>query len=450
MNNDVGANASQGSVLRSEICQGNPLIEARKHFDLLGMKIFLLGLQGLNPHFSANDRFYDEDFQEIFISTAKLTELFGNTWYLHDLDKVCDKMFRTVVKIKSEYGSFELSHLFRRLEYVPGEGLYLWFDDILRPYILDLMESRGYTRINVGQIFKLSSLYAIRLLELMLQYQNVREFKLRQEITREIKIDDLRFMLNVPDGAYEGRLNNFRKFVLDDPIREINTRTVYELSYTTVKKGRRVVGFEFHLNIERAPLTELNGYKPLINTDVLETLMSLGFTEKAARAIFSKCLDVDDCFSRINRAQALLHRSKKPVENKLGFLRKAIENDWRVTGSSRSKNSTSTTGNAETYSEPISTATLFKPIISRIEKTQKISKADASKTPETPIVETATIKGLKLKKTAYKKNKYNLTLSIIQEIAERIASKGDLEAVHFILAAFGLTLDKFLEEFIEE
>ena len=56
----------------------------------------------------------------------------------------------------------------------------------------------------------------------------------------------------------------------------------------------------------------------------------MGFKERDARAIFAKCRDTADCFSRINRAEAVLARNKKPVENKLGFLREAIENDWQV------------------------------------------------------------------------------------------------------------------------
>lgn len=318
-------------ILRNDVYQSNPLIQARKNFDIMSTRIFFLGLRGLNPHFSEQDKYFDVEFKELFIPTSKLTEVFGgNTWYLHDLEKVCDKMFRTVVKIRPDDGGFELYHLFRKLKYVPNKGLYIWFDDLLRPYILDLFESRGYTRINVSYMFRLSSPYAVRLLELLLQYQNIRQFKELMEIKRKLTIDELRFSMNVPEGTYKDRIDHFRKFVLDDPIREINTRTPYIVRYETIKQGRRIVAFEFALDTYNVPKDDDDDYKLKFGSDAIQALCSLGFTERIARTIFAKCYDTADCFSRINRAQAVLARNKRPVRNKLGFLRKAIEENWQV------------------------------------------------------------------------------------------------------------------------
>ena len=318
-------------VLRKDVYQSNPLVQARKNFDMIATRIFFLGLRGLNPHFSENDRHFDTDFKEMFIPTSKLTELFGgNTWYLHDLEKVCDKMFQTVIKLRPADGGFELYHLFRKLKYVQNEGLYILF------------QSRGYTRINVEYLFKLSSPYAVRILELLLQYQNIKDFKELMEIKRTLTVEELRFALNVPEDAYSDRMNNFRKYVLDDPIKEINTRTPYIVRYEPIKDGRKVVAFEFTMDTYKVPVEALNGYKPDFTNDAIKLLCSLGFSEQTAQAIFKKCADVQDCFARVNRAQSLLKRQKKPVENKLGFLRKAIEEDWQIGGESASRRNVAT------------------------------------------------------------------------------------------------------------
>ena len=317
-------------VLRNDIYQSNPLIKARKTFDILGMKIFMLGLCGLNPRFSENDKFFDLNFKEIFIPVNKLVEMFGNTWHLSELKFACKKLFSAIVELDHSDGGFELYHLFRKLKYVPSEGLYIWFDELLRPYILDLLWSKGYTRINVEYFFRLSSPYAIRLLELLLQYQNIKAFKELMEIKRRLTVEELRFALNVPDGAYGKRIDNFRRFVLDTPIKEINTRTPYIVRYKTVKAGRNVVAFEFIMDTYNVPKDDEGTRKLEKNRDAIQALCSLGFTEKTAKAIFAKCQDESDCFSRINRAQAILARSKKTIKNKLGFLRKAIEEDWQV------------------------------------------------------------------------------------------------------------------------
>ncbi len=317
-------------VLRNDVYQSNPLIQARKKFDLMGLRIFMLGLRGLNPHFSEKDKYFDAEFKEMFIPTSKLTEIFGNTKYLAELKPACKKLFDAIVEFNYADGGFTLYHLFRRLKYIENDGLYLRFEEELRPYILDLFQARGYTRINVEYLFKLSSPYAVRLLELLLQYQNITEFKELMEIKRKLTIEELRFALDVPESAYSDRIDNFRKYVLDDPIKEINTRTPYIVRYETVKEGRNVVAFEFIMDTCKVPNELPEGYVPKFSHDALKALCALGFTDRVARAIFSKCHDAADCFSRINRAQAVLARSKKPVKNKLGFLRKAIEEDWQV------------------------------------------------------------------------------------------------------------------------
>ena len=323
-------NEETALVLRNDVYQSNPLVNSRKVFDLLGMRIFLLGLRGLNPHFSEQDKYYDKEFPKLFIPTSKLTELFGNTKYLAELKPACKKLFDTIIELNSVNGGFELYHLFRKLKYEPGEGLYLQFDELLRPYILDLFQTKGYTRINVEYLFKLSSPYAMRLLELLLQYQNIKFFKELMEIKRKMTVEELRFTLNVPEGAYVDRMDNFKKFVLDDPIKEINTRTPYIVRYETIKDGRKVVAFEFTMDTYNVPKDNEDISKFKRDSNAIQTLCSLGFTERVACAIFSKCLDEADCFSRINRAQSLLFRSNKPIKNKLGFLRKAIEADWQI------------------------------------------------------------------------------------------------------------------------
>ena len=319
----------KASVLHKAVSQSNPIIQARKDFDVMGMRVFLLGLCGLNPHFSDKDKYYDEDFNRLFIPTSKLVELFGgNTKYLAELKKACAKLFDAIVELNCEHGGFKLMRIFEELDYMPKEGLYLQFSQKMRPYILDLFQTSGYTRINVEYLFKLSSPYAVRLLELLLQYQNIKEYKEMLQIQRTLTVKELRFALNVPENAYADRMNNFRKYVLDVPIKEINSKTPYIVRYDVKKKGRNVLAFEFVMDTYNVPLEEVD--KPRFSNDAIDLLCAIGFTERVARAIYAKCANTEDCFSRINRAQAILSRNKRPIKNKLGFLRRAIEGNWQV------------------------------------------------------------------------------------------------------------------------
>lgn len=295
------------------------------------LRLFILGLQGINPHLSPNDKLYDTEFKEVFIPTAKLVELFGgNTWYLHGLDKVCDKLFDAKIKLRFEDGGWELYHLFRKMKYVPAEGLYIHFEDLLRPYLLDLYNARGYTQIDVEQIFHLTSPYAVRLIELMLRYQNIPDMKKRKLIERTMTLEEVRFTLNVPDGAYAGRLDNLRKRIIEAPIQEINEKTSYKMSYEVLKHGGtggRVYAFKFFLDTSAIPRE-----KPAVYVgDVIEKLKLLGFNEQSARAIRAKCESDADCLKRIANATRSLSMKKKrgTVENELGYLRKYIEENWQ-------------------------------------------------------------------------------------------------------------------------
>ena len=318
-----------------------------------------MGLQSINPHLSDKDRYYDEDFKDMFIPTSKLTELFGNTNYLSKLREACSKLFDATVELNYADGGFKLMHMFEELEYKPRDGLYLQFSRKMRPYILDLFESRGYTRINISYLFGLSSTYAVRLLELLLQYQNIKQFKQAQEIKRKFTMEELRFVLNVPKGAYEERINNFRARVLDIAIKEINACTPYIVRYETVKKGRQVVAFEFTMDTFNVPIEDIIGYRSNSSNGAIELLKSLGFADRDAQAIFDQCENVSDCFSRINRAQGLIGRQKKTIKNKLGFLRKAIEEGWQVGRDSAEKRKTPARSlrlhdNYETAETPVS------------------------------------------------------------------------------------------------
>ena len=234
--------ASKGREL---VYQGNPLIQSRKQFSTIGMRLFILGIMTLNPHLSKNDKFFDEEFPSAHISTNELTKVFDNTGYLGRLKEECDKLFNSSVTLDYKNGGFKLMHIFDVLEYLPNDGLYIQFDTKMKPYLLELVKG-GYTAVNIEQVFKLTSTYAVRLIELCMQYRNMTKGNV---ITRKFTEKDIRFYLNVPEDAYEGRMSNFRKKVLDEPIEEITKKTDFRMSYHTEKEGRRIKFFVFELDI---------------------------------------------------------------------------------------------------------------------------------------------------------------------------------------------------------
>jgi len=226
------------------VYQANPLIEARRDFDLIEMRLFYIGLKDLKPQLTKKNIPWENmtyrDFPVTVIPPKDLIEMFGSHKYYSTLYDVCEKMAKKTVKSRNEFGRFDWFTVFSRLSYTPEEGLILKFNPDMIPWLLELAD-RTFTKIPYEIVWQLKSHYSVRLLELLLQYQNTKTHE------RTMTIEDLRFCLNVPDGVYSDRVDNFKRYVIDSSIKEINKKTAYKIEYENVKDGRKIVGFKFKL-----------------------------------------------------------------------------------------------------------------------------------------------------------------------------------------------------------
>ena len=236
-------------ILDKTVIQANPLIEARKKMNVTEMRLFILGLQDVKPHIK-DENFHDVEFHETRITHSELVELFGseNNGNIANLKKQITKAYQGYIELSYENGGFGLRHIYKKMDYRPQEGLVIQFDDEIKPYVLELV-NQAYTKYKVKALFTLSSEYAWRILESLLEKQGY--FKQgHTEVFLVLTMEELRFRLNVADGMYEGKICNFRKFVLDLPIKEINEKTDYEVWYEVTKTGRKVTGFKFWMRLK--------------------------------------------------------------------------------------------------------------------------------------------------------------------------------------------------------
>lgn len=123
------------------------------------------------------------------------------------------------------------------VDYIEQEGrVELRFGKDILPYLTDL--KREFTRYPLADIGKMKSAYAIRLYELLAQYQNGH---------REIAIDDLRRWLVLED-RYPS-IKDFKLRVLDPAVAQINEHSPLAVTWTQRKTGRKVT----HLAFDYAP-----------------------------------------------------------------------------------------------------------------------------------------------------------------------------------------------------
>ncbi|WP_257223656.1 MULTISPECIES: replication initiation protein RepM [unclassified Acinetobacter] len=94
-----------------------------------------------------------------------------------------------------------------------------------------------FTSYDLEQVAQLTSKYAVRLYELLMCWKSVGK-------TPEFSLVDFRKKLGLLDSEYKP-MNNFKKYVLDLAVAQINEHTDIKVSYEQHKTGRTISGFSF-------------------------------------------------------------------------------------------------------------------------------------------------------------------------------------------------------------
>lgn len=117
------------------------------------------------------------------------------------------------------------------------------FTDDVMPLVTQL--EKHFTSYQLEQVKDLSSIYAIRLYELMMQWRATGK-------TQQIPIDELRHKLGIEPDQYK-QMVNFKTKVLDFAINQINEHTDIKASYEQHKEGRSITGFTFTFKQKSKP-----------------------------------------------------------------------------------------------------------------------------------------------------------------------------------------------------
>lgn len=138
------------------------------------------------------------------------------------------------------FGSEDFSYALKgrwvsKVLYEPKQGLALlaFTPDILR-HLIDLKSY--FTQYYLSQTVELTSSYAFRLFEMVMQWKSVGK-------TPVIPLGDLRGRLGVVDGKYTA-MCDFKKRVLDVAVEQVS-KGEYKVTYKQHKSGRSISGIEF-------------------------------------------------------------------------------------------------------------------------------------------------------------------------------------------------------------
>ena len=230
------------------IVKDNALINASYNLDLVEQRLILLAIiearesgKGIN----AND--------PLTVHAESYINQFGvhrNTAY-QALKDACDDLFerRFSYQSLSEKGNIQ-NHKARWVSeviYVEQEAIVkLIFSSAIIPLITRLEEQ--FTSYELKQISGLSSAYAVRLYELLIAWRSTGK-------TPIIHLEEFRQKMGVLDGEYT-RSDNFKKWVIEKPIAQINEHTDITVKVEQHKTGRTISGFSFKFKQKQQPKIE--------------------------------------------------------------------------------------------------------------------------------------------------------------------------------------------------
>lgn len=218
------------------IVKSNRLIEASYHLSLTEQRLILMAItearlngKGCNAEDYLSIR--ASDFAEVFDLSLQnayqslqdaVNTLFQRFVVLHDIDVETGKPQKLNIRWVSG------------VAYVEGAAtVKIRFSPDILPLITRL-ESE-FTSYKLLSVSKMTSAYAIRLYELLLQWKNMG--------TREVEIDWLKKTLEV-EGEYD-RLANFKQWVINVAVSQINEHSDLNVSYEQRKQGRTVTHLIF-------------------------------------------------------------------------------------------------------------------------------------------------------------------------------------------------------------
>ena len=124
----------------------------------------------------------------------------------------------------------------------PDSGIvYMRFTSDVVPLITRL--EKQYTSYDIAEVANLTSSYAIRLYELIIQWRD-------KGFTQKYNIDELRSKLGVEPEQYK-KMSNFKARVVDHAVNQINEHTDITVKYTQHKTGKSITAISFSFKIKQ-------------------------------------------------------------------------------------------------------------------------------------------------------------------------------------------------------
>lgn len=230
------------------VAKSNRLVEASYRLDLIEQQIILYAIcrareeeKGLFADLPVTIR------AAAFAAQFGLDPGDGNVY--RQLKKAMDTLFTRFVVLHdidpaTSNSRVTKTHWISQASYVDGAGhIQFIFAPAVIPFITRLGDDGGYTTYRLEKIGHMSSVHAVRLYELLVQYLSIG--------SRGIELPWLRDVLCLANEY--PRVLDFKKRVIDVAVAQINEHSDIHVSYLQRKTGRVISHFDFTIKARPEP-----------------------------------------------------------------------------------------------------------------------------------------------------------------------------------------------------
>jgi plasmid replication initiation protein len=232
------------------IVKDNALIQASYTLDTVEQRLILLAIaEARETGHGITENSLLEVHASSYINTFNVEKHTAYT-VLRDASRSLFDRYVTYHDINPKTGKDRSFHCrwVDKIGYEPQSGIvFLRFTQDIVPLITRLEEN--FTKYELQQVSRLTSSYAIRLYELLIQWRSAGK-------TPIFDLSIFRQQLGVETQQYK-TMSNFKTYVLDFALNQVNELTDINAKYEQHKKGRTISGFSFTLKQKKASSTKV-------------------------------------------------------------------------------------------------------------------------------------------------------------------------------------------------
>lgn len=247
------------------VVKQNPLNSAKFETTTMEYKLLLASLSKIHPGDSLlkTIKFKADEFcQLIGYDRKKIGSMYPY------ISRSCDRLMSRVVTVNTDDGWIKFNWV-KRIKYIKSKAeINLQFHEDLEPFLIFWIENEGYTKYLLENVTKMKSKYAIRVYELLKQYEIIG--------VRTFTISELRELLGVEERLYE-KITHFRTKVITPAHKEVNEKSDIRFEFEEIQEGRKVVAIKFYIKSKNATTKDSDKFKSLdaLPKEQLDKLLQL-------------------------------------------------------------------------------------------------------------------------------------------------------------------------------